>query len=124
MRRFSRFRALISSHCWVFHFSFHVVFFSFRSFSADSPSVQREAQERFQAHIENPKDGKALPSEYAVPVYKIVLKTGGQEQFDQVMGPTKGFHSGEREMRGDMWRFCTGKEGSQTNCFFGTPSGS
>lgn len=46
--------------------------------------MQKQAQERFAAHIENPKEGKALPSEYAVPVYKIVLKAGGQQEFDQV----------------------------------------
>lgn len=46
--------------------------------------MQEQAQRRFAAHIEDPKEGKALPSEYAVPVYKIVLKAGGQEQFDQV----------------------------------------
>lgn len=46
--------------------------------------MQKQAQDRFAAHIENPKEGKALPSEYAVPVYKIVLKAGGQQEFDQV----------------------------------------
>ncbi len=56
----------------------------FPSFAADSPEVQKQAQERFAAHVENPKEGKALPSEYAVPVYKIVLKAGGQQEFDQV----------------------------------------
>ena len=50
--------------------------FAAARFSADSPEVQEQAQGRFQAHVENPKEGKALPSEYAVPVYKIVLKTG------------------------------------------------
>lgn len=53
-------------------------------FSAYSEDVQSEARTRFEAHIENPKEGKALPSEYAVPVYKVVLKTGGQQEFDQV----------------------------------------
>lgn len=47
--------------------------------------MQEQAQARFQAHMDNPREGKALPSEYAVPVYKIVLKTGGQRQFDQVL---------------------------------------
>ncbi|CAM9808130.1 unnamed protein product [Ectocarpus sp. 4 AP-2014] len=56
------------------------------TFSADSTEVQKEAQERFAAHIDNPKEGKALPSEYAIPVYKIVLKAGGQEEYDQLMG--------------------------------------
>lgn len=62
-------------------------------FSSDSKQVQSEAKARFDAHVENPKEGKALPSEYAVPVYKIVLKSGGQAEFDQVrllelvMGP-------------------------------------
>lgn len=46
--------------------------------------MQAEAQARFRAHVENPKDGKALPSEYAVPVYKIVLKSGGKKEFDSV----------------------------------------
>eukprot|EP00752_Nemacystus_decipiens_P007190 g6439.t1 len=55
------------------------------TFSADSAEVQKQAQDRFAAHIENPKEGKALPSEYAVPVYKIVLKAGGQQEFDQLM---------------------------------------
>ena len=59
--------------------------FAAARFSADSPEVQEQAQGRFQAHVENPKEGKALPSEYAVPVYKIVLKTGGQRHFDQVL---------------------------------------
>lgn len=59
-----------------------------------------EAQARFRAHVENPKESKDLPSEYAVPVYKIVLKSGGQREFDQVwqglrLGLTAGYSLGE-----------------------------
>lgn len=47
--------------------------------------------------MEDPKEGKALPSEYAVPVYKIVLKSGGQKEFDQVRRPGQGV---EEEVKG------------------------
>lgn len=43
-----------------------------------------EARKRFDDHLKNPKESKALPSEYAVPVYKIVLKNGGEHEFEQV----------------------------------------
>ena len=53
-------------------------------FSDESASVVDEARKRFDAHLKDPKDGTALPSEYAVPVYMIVLKNGGEEEFEQV----------------------------------------
>ncbi|CAN0362558.1 unnamed protein product [Ascophyllum nodosum] len=55
------------------------------SFSDESASVVDEARKRFDAHLKDPKDGTALPSEYAVPVYMIVLKNGGEEEFEQLM---------------------------------------
>lgn len=36
-------------------------------------------------HNQNPEDVKALPTEYKVPVMSMVLKAGGQKEFDQVM---------------------------------------
>lgn len=34
---------------------------------------------------QNPEDVEALPTEYKVPVMSMVLKAGGQKEFDQVM---------------------------------------
>lgn len=34
---------------------------------------------------QNPEDVEALPTEYKVPVMSMVLKAGGQKEFDQIM---------------------------------------
>ncbi|KAG5192903.1 membrane alanyl aminopeptidase [Tribonema minus] len=53
-------------------------------FAWDTPAVQEEAKRRFTGHCEDPEAG-SLPSEYAAPVYQIILKSGGTAEFDQVM---------------------------------------
>ncbi|CAM9875213.1 unnamed protein product, partial [Discosporangium mesarthrocarpum] len=54
-------------------------------FSSDLPEVKEQATERFLAHVANPKEQVALPSEYAVPVYKVALKNGGKVEFRMLM---------------------------------------
>uniref|UniRef100_A0A7S3P4T9 Aminopeptidase n=1 Tax=Amphora coffeiformis TaxID=265554 RepID=A0A7S3P4T9_9STRA len=54
------------------------------SFAYDDPSVAREANQRFTAFLENPKDVQSLPSDMRTSVFKIVLKNGGAKEYEQV----------------------------------------
>ncbi|CAM9196354.1 unnamed protein product [Chrysoparadoxa australica] len=53
-------------------------------FAWQAPEVQAEASKRFSAYCSDPSNQVALPSEYVAPVYKIVLKSGGEEEFAKV----------------------------------------
>jgi puromycin-sensitive aminopeptidase len=54
------------------------------SFAFDDPSVSKEANDRFGAFLENPNDVASLPSDMRTPVFKIVLKNGGEKEYEQV----------------------------------------
>lgn len=54
------------------------------SFAYDDETVAKEAKERFQAFLDDPNDVKTLPSDMRTPVFKIVLKNGGAEEYEQV----------------------------------------
>lgn len=44
-----------------------------------------EARRRFARLLVDPSDVATLPSEYKVPVFKIVISSGGAEEFEQFM---------------------------------------
>lgn len=54
------------------------------TFAFDDPSIAKEANERFQAFLQNPNDVQTLPSDMRTPVFKIVLKNGGETEYEQV----------------------------------------
>ena len=54
-------------------------------FCWSEPEVLQEARRRFERICLDPGDVEALPTEYKVPVLGMVLKAGGQREFDQVM---------------------------------------
>lgn len=54
------------------------------TFAYESVDVQKEARARFAAFQNNPEDVKSLPGDMRVPVFKIVLKTGGTTEYDAV----------------------------------------
>jgi puromycin-sensitive aminopeptidase len=54
------------------------------SFAYDDPSVAREAKHLFAAFLENHNDVQTLPSDMRTPVFKIVLKNGGANEYQQV----------------------------------------
>ena len=54
------------------------------TFAYDDPSVAKEAKTRFEAFLENPNDVVSLPSDMRTQVFKIVLKNGGEKEYEQV----------------------------------------
>ena len=58
------------------------------NFCATDAAVVGEARRRFDAFVAAPEgDGaKELPAEYQEAVYKLVLKNGGEKEFDQLLG--------------------------------------
>lgn len=54
------------------------------TFAYDDPDVAKEAQTRFKAFQEDANDVKSLPSDMRTPVFKIVLKNGGAEEYEAV----------------------------------------
>jgi len=54
-------------------------------FGGGDPAVVAEARRRYAVWLENPDDTANLPSEYKVPVLKIVLKNGGLKEFEEVL---------------------------------------
>ena len=58
------------------------------NFCATDAAVVGEARRRFDAFVAAPEgDGaKELPAEYQEAVYKLVLKNGGEKEFDQILG--------------------------------------
>ena len=54
----------------------------------DPAAVLAEARPRFDALVADPTQsgGEACPSDYKTPVFQLVLKHGGQAEFDQCMG--------------------------------------
>ena len=53
-------------------------------FSFDEPSVVAEATKRFKAFQENHHDVQSLPSDIRPTVFKIILKNGGEAEYNQV----------------------------------------
>ena len=53
---------------------------------APSAAVVAEARRRFAALVEAPADTSILPSDFKVPVMRIVLKAGGAEEYEQALG--------------------------------------
>jgi len=51
-------------------------------FAASDPEVVKEATRRFEGHFE---DASLLPSDYKSTVYKIVLKAGGEAEYERVL---------------------------------------
>mmetsp|Transcript_10839 Transcript_10839/g.14084 ORF Transcript_10839/g.14084 Transcript_10839/m.14084 type:complete len:887 (+) Transcript_10839:126-2786(+) len=54
-------------------------------FAGADPGVQNEARRRYDLWLQSPEDTANLPSEYKVPVLKIVLKNGGIKEFEEVL---------------------------------------
>lgn len=54
------------------------------TFAYDDPSVVKEANDRFQAFLKDPQDMQSLPSDMRTPVFKIVLKNGGEKEYENV----------------------------------------
>lgn len=54
------------------------------TFGHDDESVAKEAQKRFAAFQEDANDVESLPSDMRTAVFKIVLKNGGQQEYDQI----------------------------------------
>lgn len=52
-------------------------------FSTSDATVS-EARKRFDAYVANPENAAACPSDYRVSVFAIVLKAGGEAEFDTV----------------------------------------
>lgn len=55
------------------------------TFSYDDPNVLAQAKTRFAKFQEDPNDVNALPSDMRTSVFKIILKNGGQHEYDQVL---------------------------------------
>lgn len=53
------------------------------TFAWDEESVQSEAKTRFEAHCKD-VHSDLLPSDYVVPIYKIILKSGGEKEFNVI----------------------------------------
>ena len=52
---------------------------------AASDAVVAEARRRFAALVEAPTDTSILPSDFKVPVMRIVLKAGGEAEYEQAL---------------------------------------
>jgi puromycin-sensitive aminopeptidase len=55
------------------------------TFCHDDPAVVAEARARFQAFLEDANDVESLPSDMRTPVFKIILKNGGEKEYSQVL---------------------------------------
>ena len=53
-------------------------------FSYDDPDVSAEAKKRFQAFQADHNDTKSLPSDIRAKVFKILLKNGGEKEYNDV----------------------------------------
>jgi len=53
-------------------------------FCYEEEDIVTEARKRFEAFMSNPDDASVLPSDMKSPVFGIVLKSGGQNEFDTV----------------------------------------
>ena len=49
------------------------------------PEVVAEARRRFELLVEDPGNNAILPSDYKTPVFKIVLRDGGEKEYEQLM---------------------------------------
>jgi puromycin-sensitive aminopeptidase len=54
-------------------------------FSWNDEAVQAEAKRRFLLQLSDASNSEAVPSDIASPIYQIVLKSGGREEFEQLM---------------------------------------
>lgn len=52
------------------------------AFASDEPTIFAEAKRRFDGHFE---DASLLPNDYKVTVYKILLKSGGAEEYEAIL---------------------------------------
>lgn len=52
------------------------------TFAWNDPEVVAESRRRFDLHFEDPS---ALPTEYKIAVYKIVLMNGGDKEYEQIL---------------------------------------
>jgi len=57
-------------------------------YASDDPAVHDQARKRFFSFVQD-GDKNSLPSEYKVPVFKIVLKRGGEEEFKMLLSRAK-----------------------------------
>jgi len=55
------------------------------NFCSEDESVASEAKERFAKFLENANDVQSLPSDMRTSVFKIVLKNGGEVEYNQVL---------------------------------------
>eukprot|EP00934_Nitzschia_sp_Nitz4_P005668 Nitzschia sp. Nitz4//scaffold210_size37948//7957//10834//NITZ4_007687-RA/size37948-augustus-gene-0.25-mRNA-1//-1//CDS//3329541921//5658//frame0 len=55
-------------------------------YCSDDATVQQEAKKRCEAFLSDPTNVEALPADIKGPVFKIFLKTGGQEEYDAIKG--------------------------------------
>lgn len=51
-----------------------------------SENTVEEARKRYDAYVANPDDASACPSDYRVSVFSIVLRAGGEAEFNTVQG--------------------------------------
>jgi len=54
------------------------------SFCHDAPDVAEEAKRRFGKFLENPDDMESLPADMRASVFRIILKNGGEKEYEQV----------------------------------------
>mmetsp|Transcript_14162 Transcript_14162/g.34101 ORF Transcript_14162/g.34101 Transcript_14162/m.34101 type:complete len:891 (+) Transcript_14162:157-2829(+) len=54
------------------------------TFCSEIPSVKEEATKRCNAFLEDTTNVKVLPTDIKVPVFKIVLKTGGEAEYEKI----------------------------------------
>jgi puromycin-sensitive aminopeptidase len=54
------------------------------TFAYDDSEVVQEASARFEAFKQDPNDVKSLPSDMRSPVFRIVLKNGGEKDYEEV----------------------------------------
>jgi len=54
-------------------------------FCASHPAVSSEARKRYDRWLVSPEDCLNLPSEYKIPVMKIVLINGGEQEFNEII---------------------------------------
>jgi puromycin-sensitive aminopeptidase len=55
------------------------------TFCADDEAVSSEAKTRFAKFLEDHSDVESLPSDMRTPVFKIILKTGGTEEYEKIL---------------------------------------
>ncbi len=55
------------------------------TYNSNSQEVQTETRTRFAAAYADPNDNTSIPTDFAVPVYQLVLKTGGKTEVEKIM---------------------------------------